>query len=44
MGVKFSSIVFMILAVFIAKISMDNFATAKAETQREPASLTISAD
>ena len=39
MGIKFSSIVFVLLAVFIAKISFENFNTAQAEDQgRSPVS------
>ena len=30
MGIKFSSVVFLILAVFIVKISLENFGEAKA--------------
>lgn len=31
MGVKFSSIVFLILAIFIVKISLENFGSAQAQ-------------
>jgi len=31
MSIKFSSIVFMILALFIAKLSIENFQTAQAD-------------
>lgn len=34
MGIKFSSVVFLILAVFIVKISLENFGDAKANDSR----------
>lgn len=39
MSIKFSSIVFLLLALFIAKLSIENFQTAQAtENSREIAS------
>ena len=35
MGIKFSSVVFLILAVFIVKISLENFGEAKAGENRK---------
>ena len=35
MGIKFSSVVFLILAVFIVKISLENFGEAKADENRK---------
>lgn len=34
MGIKFSSIVFLILAVFIVKISLENFGQAQASDSK----------
>ena len=34
MGIKFSSIMFMLFALFIVKISLENFGDAKASTQK----------
>lgn len=34
MGIKFSSIVFLILAVFIVKISLENFGQAQAQENK----------
>lgn len=34
MGIKFSSIVFLILAVFIVKISLENFGQAQASDDK----------
>jgi hypothetical protein len=34
MGIKFSSIVFLILAIFIVKISLENFGQAQAQESK----------
>ena len=34
MGIKFSSVVFLILAIFIVKISLENFGDAKAHENK----------
>lgn len=44
MGIKFSSIVFIILAAFIAKISFENFNTAQAEDTKGRVPVSYSQD